>query len=216
MGTIVLVQMTDASFGGVRPFDGHLSSFAYRYTTDEPRTGINTNEPVDIRELPTSGYQRPGFLDVLDRALERGWSHAVVPVYTKKNSEPGPRIMTDVQTSVTEKVRTGDETFVRTAQRGLAEEIGCCAKYMEKITATSFVASGLRPFDPVIDKFRDGSDIKRTVQVLPVGTYDELFTLLSSIAARSGTSSPKELQNISMVCIMPLDVLAERARFVAH
>jgi len=199
-----------------RPFGGHLLSFAYRYTSALPETSIDTSEPVDIGDLKTSYYQRPGFLNVLDRAQVRGWTHAILPVYTKKDPDPsapsGTRIMTDVQTAVTERVKSGDDSFVMTAQRGLAEELGCCAKHIEKINATSFVASGLRPYVPTVDKFLGGVDTGRTIQVLPVGRYDELFTLISLIDARSGTSSAKELQNISMICIMPLDVLAERAQ----
>lgn len=218
---INLVQMTDVSnVEETRSFGDHHSSFAYRYTSAHPKTSIDISEPVDISELETSYCQHRGYLNVLTSAQMDGWTHAILPVYTKKDTNPsasyGTRIMTDVQTAVTERVKSSDVTLVMTAQRGLAEELGCCAKHIKNVNTTSFVAYGLRPFVPTVDKFRGGVETGRSIQVLPVGRYDELFTLISLIDARSATSSAKELQNISMICIMPLDVLADRARSIGR
>ena len=179
-------------------------SRAYRYTTSLPETTIDTLAPADISRLPTSKCQHRGFLELAEFARAK-WTHALLPVYTSRGQ------MTDVQTCVTEKVTTGDDTFVQAAQRGLAEELGCCAEHLDVISETRFVASSLRPFDPASDKFQCGSNIGHTVQVLPVGTYCDLFALLSSIEARSSTSSLKELRAISFIGIMPLDVLIDRA-----
>ena len=210
------------------PHCGHACGYRFvPRSRDRVKTSLNM-APIDLRLVPPSRCWYSKAFNVLECARTLTdtdgtvRTHALLPVYMSRG------MPSDWQTLLTEKEDVLDmDDLTVTAHRGLAEELGVRAAHLVKVPGckSAYVATGLSPFDPdapghvafrVAGRAPTDSEKPRTARVLPIGTYEELRTLLPRIRTRSNTSSFEELGAIGMLCIIPLAALSEGMYDVEH